>query len=134
MVCGLINVCYYYEWLYARSLSGLIAVYVHDISNGTSRRVVFHTSLAPRLMVFHVSCYSTSRENEDFHGNFLNFTCKYLHVTMRGPPRVSEVTLELYRIKMAQIENHVKETIQHIMLPFINMSSAARGLHNILKI
>ena len=35
-----------------------------------------------------------SRENEDFHGKFLNFTHKYLHVNMCGPPRVSEVTLE----------------------------------------
>ena len=98
MVCGLINVCYYYEWLYAQSLSGLIAVYVHDMSRGTSCLVVFHASLAPRLVVFHVSCYSTSRENKDFHGKFLNFTCEYLRVTMRGLPRVSEVTLELYRI------------------------------------
>ena len=95
-MCGLINVCYYYEWLYVQSPSGLIAVYVHDMSRGTSRLVVFHASLAPRLVVFHVSCYSWSRENEDFHGNFLNFTREYLRVTMRGPPRVSEVTLELY--------------------------------------
>ena len=48
------------------------------------------------LTVLHVLCYSTSRENEDFHGKFLNLTCEYLCVTMRGPPRVSEITLELY--------------------------------------
>ena len=68
-------------------------MYVHDMSRGTSRLVVFPASLAPRL----ISCYSMSRENEDFHGNFLNFTCEYLRVTMRGLPCVSEVTLELYR-------------------------------------
>ena len=96
MVCGLINVCYYYEWLYAQSPSGLIAMYVHDMSHGTSSLVVFHASLAPCLVVFHVSCHSMSRENEDFHSNFMNFTHEYLHVTMRGQPRVSEVTLELY--------------------------------------
>ena len=66
------------------------------MSRGTSRLVVFHALLVSRLVVFHVSCYSMSHENEDFHGNFLNFTRKYLRVTMRGPPRVSEVTLELY--------------------------------------
>ena len=98
MVCGLINVCYYYEWLYAQSPSGLIAMYVHDMSRGTLCLVVFHASLAPHLMVFHISCYSMSCENEDFHSNFLSFTHKYLRVTMRGPPHVSEVTLELYRI------------------------------------
>ena len=64
---------------------------------GTPRLVVSHASLAPCLVVFHVSCYTTSHENEDFHGNFLNFTREYLRVTMRGLPRVSEVTLELYR-------------------------------------
>ena len=97
-VCGLINVCCcYYEWLYAQSPSGLIAVYVHDMSRGTSLLMVFHTSLSPRLLIFHVLCYSTSRESEDFHGNFLNVIREYLHVTMRGPPLVGEVTLELYR-------------------------------------
>ena len=97
-MCGLINDCYYYEWLYAQSPSGLIAVYVHDMSRGTSRLMVFHALLAPCLVVFHVTCYSNSRENEDFHGNFLNFAREYLCVTMHGPPRMSEVTLELYHI------------------------------------
>ena len=96
-MCGLIDVCYYYEWLYAQSPSGLIAVYVHDMSRSTSRLMVFHASLAPCLGVFHISCYSTSRENEDFHSNLLNFTYEYLCVTMHGLPRMSEVTLELYR-------------------------------------
>ena len=41
-----------------------------------------------------------SRENEDFHGHFLNFTHEYLRVTMRGLPRVSEVTPERYRSYM----------------------------------
>ena len=45
-------------------------------------------------MILYVLCYSTSRENEDFHGNFFNFTHEYLRVTMRGPPRMSEVTVE----------------------------------------
>ena len=111
-MCGLINVRYYYEWLYTQSLSGIIAVYVHDMSRGTSCLVVFHASLAPRLMVFHVSCYSTSHENEDFHGKVLNFTREYLRVTMRGPPRVSEVTPELYRT--------LKQNLQavHHIFPF----------------
>ena len=43
-----------------------------------------------------------SRENQDFHGKFLNFTHKYLHVTTRGLPRLSEVTVELYRIYFTQ--------------------------------
>ena len=108
-MCGLINVCYYYKWLYAQSPSGLITVYVHDMSCGTLCLVVFHALLAPRLVVFHISCYSTSHENEDFHGNFLNFTGEYLCVTMRGLPRVSEVTLELYC--SYQIENLANEQI-----------------------
>ena len=57
----------------------------------------FMPRCTPRLMILHVSCYSSSRENEDFHGKILNFTCEYLRVTMRGPPCMSEVTLELYR-------------------------------------
>ena len=60
-------------------------MYVHDMSRGISH-----------LVVLHVSCYSTSFENEDFHGKFLNFTREYLCATMRRPPHVSEVTLELY--------------------------------------
>ena len=64
----------------------LVAVYVHNMFRGTSRLVEFHSTL-----------YSTSRENEDFHRHFLKFTHEYLHVTMRGQPRVSEVTLEWYR-------------------------------------
>ena len=91
-----VNVCYYYEWLYARSPSGLIALYVHDMFDGTSRLVVFHGFCTPCLVILHVLCYSTSHENEDFRREFLNFTREYLHVTMHGPPRVSEVTLELY--------------------------------------
>ena len=61
--------------------------YVHDMSRGTSCLVEFHNLL-----------YSMPRENEDFHGKFFNFTHEYLRVSMCGPPRVSEVTLERYRI------------------------------------
>ena len=43
-----------------------------------------------------------SRENEDFHGKFLNFTREYLCVTMHGPPCVIEVILELYHISAIQ--------------------------------
>ena len=73
-------------------------LYVQDMSRGTSRLVEFHASLystsrgTPRVVLLHVS------RNEDFHGKFLNFTHEYPRVTMRGPPRVSEVTLERYRI------------------------------------
>ena len=38
-----------------------------------------------------------SHETQNFHGKFLNFTREYLCVTMCGLPRVSEVTVELYR-------------------------------------
>ena len=57
----------------------------------------FTPHCTPRLVILHVSCYSTSHENEDFHRKLLNFSREYLRVTMRGPPRVSEVTLERYR-------------------------------------
>ena len=69
------------------------------MSRGTSRLVEFHATSrdTPRLGILHVSCYSTSHENEDLHGHFLNFTRKYLRVIMRGQPCVSEVTLEQYR-------------------------------------
>ena len=55
----------------------------------------------PRLGICHVSCYSTSHEIEDLHGHFLNFIREYLCVIMRGQPRVSEVTLERYRMTLA---------------------------------
>ena len=60
-VCGLLDVCYYYEWLYARALCGLIAMYVRKMSRGNSRLMVFHTSLyftsraTPHLVLLHVS-------------------------------------------------------------------------------
>ena len=60
-VCGLLNVCYYYEWLYAWAPSGLVAIYVSDMSRGTSRLVEFHASLhstssdTPHLVLLHVS-------------------------------------------------------------------------------
>ena len=72
-------------------------MYVHDMSHGTSRLVEF-VPRTPCLVILHLSCYSTSRVNEDFHRKFLNFTCEYLRVTMHGPPHVSEVTLELYHM------------------------------------
>ena len=61
MVCGLLNVCNYYEWLYAWAPSWLVAVYVHDMCRGTSHFEEFHASLystsrdTPRLMLLHVS-------------------------------------------------------------------------------
>ena len=73
------------------------------MSRGTSRLVEFHATSrdTPRLGIRHVSCYSTSREIEDLHRHFLNFTHEYLCVTMRGQPRVSEVTLERYHMTLA---------------------------------
>ena len=55
----------------------------------------------PRLVILHISCYSTSHKNEGFYRKFLNFTSEYLRVTMCGLPCVSEVTLELYRSYLA---------------------------------
>ena len=97
MVCGLLNVCYYYKWLYAWArLDWSPCMYMICL-------VALHISwclmprCTPHLVILHVSCYSTSHENQDFHGKFLNFAHEYLRVTMHGLPRVSKVTLEQYR-------------------------------------
>ena len=85
---------------YVLALSGPVAVYMICL-------VTFHVSwnfmpcCTPRLVILHMLCYSMSCENEDFHGKFLNFTREYLHVTMHGLPRMSEVTLKLYCISRA---------------------------------
>ena len=66
----------------------LMALHVswHFISRGNSHLVVRTTR----------PCYSTSCENQDFNGKFLNFTHKYRRVSTCRLSRMSEVTLELY--------------------------------------
>ena len=52
------------------------------------------------LVEFHATLYSTSRVTPRFMKMKIStdFTREYLRVTMCGPPRVSEVTLEWYRM------------------------------------
>ena len=54
----------------------------------------------PRLVVFHVLWYPTPCGDPRLVKikGILNFTREYLRVTMRGLSRMSEVTVELYRI------------------------------------
>ena len=49
------------------------------------------------LVVLHVSWYSTSRATLRLVKINISTACKYLRVTTCRPPRMSEVTLELYR-------------------------------------
>ena len=72
-----------------------------------------------RLVIVHVSCYSTSHENEGFHRKFLSFTREYLCLTMHGPPRVNEVTLELYRIHDKKLVLTKFSSVDHYKLLYL---------------
>ena len=59
-----------------------------------------------------------SRESQDFHGKFLNFTCEYLCVTTRELSRMSEVVVERYRILITQVILTAHNEIVLVLLTF----------------
>ena len=79
--------------------STTVAVYMTHL---VALHVSWHSTFRgiPCIVSFHISWYFTPRINQDSHGKFLNFTREYLCVMMRGLPRMCEVIVELYHIRI----------------------------------